>query len=128
MGQLLILWGRTGLFTAWYKMCWALSPGFLSLAHWAVTSHQGPRGSELACHVDAQAVCCVWIINCHALTHWVSLSILGICGVMARQPDALCLFWSLVTFCNSQQRLEFFPDKGYLQKDIYSKHHTIVKC
>ena len=74
------------------------------------------------CPADAHAVCSVWITNCLALIHWVSLSTLGIYRVMARQPDALCLFWSLVTFCNSQ-----WGWSSSLTNDFYKKHKASPK-
>lgn len=38
-----------------------------------------------------------------ALIYWVPWPTFSIYEVMARQLACLCLFWSLVTFCNSQQ-------------------------
>lgn len=121
--------GETGLFIAWYKRWWALSLGFPSCGTLSPSHHSmglGVRRTSVAM-LMLMLLALLWITNCRALILWVPLSTFSIYGVMAKQTAHLHLFWSLVTFCNSQWGWSFFAEKEYLQK-TYNEYYTIVKC
>lgn len=97
-----------------------LALGSPAAALWAITWHHETGGQEnWCCHAEDQVLAVLlWIITHLSLIDWVSLSTFSIYGVMARQLACLCLFWSLVTFCNSQQDWSFSLKKGVSTKSI----------